>query len=375
MEKVPTHVHPGPIVTDVLSKQYEHKSGLIWSGDRETCYTDLQCRRFGRNLFRCYSVAPRRLVEIIDRTGLGGVFSHFSGYKVKKEPLKAWILRAFTGSETDNDLILRVRHIAGVVAFLGFCIDSCTRRLWEVHDRLEGSLVLNQWRVHVRDGPAVAVEALSYPSDENIRWYRGITRVYIDNPANRDTCAHGYQPASTSMLQEVDDMASVAIREPPSSPSQIAAVMKKVQTIIRRCMVSIGDRGARGVKRGARRHLGRGAGAGRPPIPPAPQRQEHVDPGPAVIERDPQSLPIGFGTSQMPPVPNSGFVAFQSPHPSAYGFPGFRAPPPLGTAGSSTPHQPISQASSSDKEEGQDALSRGHRVGKKIVRFTPSDWP
>ncbi|KAI5649864.1 hypothetical protein M9H77_35869 [Catharanthus roseus] len=34
---------------------------------------------------------------------------HFSGYKVKKEPLEAWILRAFTGSETDDDLILRVR--------------------------------------------------------------------------------------------------------------------------------------------------------------------------------------------------------------------------------------------------------------------------
>ncbi|KAI5671964.1 hypothetical protein M9H77_12328 [Catharanthus roseus] len=138
-----------------------HVSGLIWIGDRETCYTDLQCRRFGCNLFQCYSSAPRRLVEIIDRTGLGGVFrcgyigldhalitvlalwglgldgavvigpswsvhpkqywidvierllgvrlslNHFSGYKVKKEPLEAWILRAFTGSETDDDLILR----------------------------------------------------------------------------------------------------------------------------------------------------------------------------------------------------------------------------------------------------------------------------
>ncbi|KAI5648258.1 hypothetical protein M9H77_34263 [Catharanthus roseus] len=88
---------------------------------------------------------------------------------------------------------------------------------------------------------------------------------------------------------------------------------------------------------------------------------------------DSQSLPSGSGTSQMPPAPSSGFVAFQSSHPSAYGFSGFRAPPPPGIAGSSTPHQPISQASSSDEEEGQDALGRGHRVGKKIVRFTPSD--
>ncbi|KAI5658318.1 hypothetical protein M9H77_27111 [Catharanthus roseus] len=108
MEEVPAHVHPGPIVTDVLSRQHEHRLGLIWSGDRETCYTDLQCRCFGRNLFQCYSAAPHRLVEVIDGTSLGGVFSHFSGYKVKKEPMEAWILRAFTGSETDNDLILHM---------------------------------------------------------------------------------------------------------------------------------------------------------------------------------------------------------------------------------------------------------------------------
>ncbi|KAI5658688.1 hypothetical protein M9H77_27481 [Catharanthus roseus] len=90
---------------------------------------------------------------------------------------------------------------------------------------------------------------------------------------------------------------------------------------------------------------------------------------------DPQSLPSGFGTSQMPPAPSSGFTAFQSPHPSAYGFGRFRAPPPSGTACASTPHQPISQASSSDEEEVQDALGPGHRVGKKTVRFTPSNWP
>ncbi|KAI5661157.1 hypothetical protein M9H77_20480 [Catharanthus roseus] len=74
MEEVPAHVHPRPIVPDVLSGQHEHRSGLIWSGDRETCYTDLQCRHFGWNLFQCYNTAPRRLVEIIDMTGLGGVF-------------------------------------------------------------------------------------------------------------------------------------------------------------------------------------------------------------------------------------------------------------------------------------------------------------
>ncbi|KAI5683237.1 hypothetical protein M9H77_04465 [Catharanthus roseus] len=145
---------------------------------------------------------------------------------------------------------------------------------------------LNQWRVHTRDGPAVTVEAL------------GITRVYIGNPANHDTRAHGYQPIGVDRRMEVDDISRVAIQEPPSSPSQIVAVMKKVQTIIWRCMATfpvqpsrrrprehIPDRGARGVKRGAQRHPGRGTGAGRPPVPPAPQRQEHVDPDPTVVEK------------------------------------------------------------------------------------------
>ncbi|KAI5670471.1 hypothetical protein M9H77_10835 [Catharanthus roseus] len=84
MEEVPANVHSGLII----------RFDLEW--DRETCYTDLQCRRFGRNLFQCYSAAPL-------------VSQPLSGYKVKKEPLETWILRAFIGSETDDDLILRAR--------------------------------------------------------------------------------------------------------------------------------------------------------------------------------------------------------------------------------------------------------------------------
>ncbi|KAI5657296.1 hypothetical protein M9H77_26089 [Catharanthus roseus] len=60
MEEVLAHVHPGPILPHVLSRQHEHRSGLIWSGDHETCFIDFQCRRFGLNLFQCYSTAPRR---------------------------------------------------------------------------------------------------------------------------------------------------------------------------------------------------------------------------------------------------------------------------------------------------------------------------
>ncbi|KAI5671600.1 hypothetical protein M9H77_11964 [Catharanthus roseus] len=234
-----------------------------------------------------------------------------------------------------------------------------------------------QWRLRVRDGPAIAVEASSYP-------------VMNTSDVNRDTRSHGYQPAGvdrsmmTSMLQEVDDMASVVIQEPPSSPSQMALFAKKVQTIIWRCMVSINgtlgctpsqhdiqqtfpvqpschrpqehvpDRGARGVKRGARRHLGCGAGGGRPPVPPAPERHEHVDPGHVEVERD--ASPARFRIFWVSGTPSSGDSQF------------------IYTASA------YMQASSSDEEEradDMDGLQRygfGHLVGKKTTRFTPSDW-
>ncbi|KAI5663177.1 hypothetical protein M9H77_22500 [Catharanthus roseus] len=92
-----------------------------------------------------------------------------------------------------------------------------------------------------------------------------------------------------------------------------------------------------------------------------------------------QSLPRGFGILQMPPPPGLGFAPFQSSHPTSFGFSRFRAPPLPGTAGSSTPHQPMSQASSSDEEERTDDTDVtqhfrfGHHIGKKTTRLTPSD--
>ncbi|KAI5683763.1 hypothetical protein M9H77_04991 [Catharanthus roseus] len=79
MEEVLAHVHPGPIVSDVLSRQHKHRSGLIWSGDRETCYTDLKCRRFGRNLFQCYSAAP-----LVHRS-FGGCMTDWKGFGVSSD--------------------------------------------------------------------------------------------------------------------------------------------------------------------------------------------------------------------------------------------------------------------------------------------------
>ncbi|KAI5682565.1 hypothetical protein M9H77_03793 [Catharanthus roseus] len=48
-------------------------------------------------------------IEMIERLiGVRLSLSHFSGYKVNKEPLEAWILREFIGLEIDDDLIMRI---------------------------------------------------------------------------------------------------------------------------------------------------------------------------------------------------------------------------------------------------------------------------
>ncbi|KAI5678204.1 hypothetical protein M9H77_09154 [Catharanthus roseus] len=69
-----------------------------------------------------------------------------------------------------------------------------------------------------------------------------------------------------------------------------------------------------------------------------------------------QSLPSGSGTLQMPNPLGLAFVPFQSPYSTSFGFFGFRSLPPPGTVGSSTSHQPISQASSSNEEEWADDM-------------------
>ncbi|KAI5654986.1 hypothetical protein M9H77_32173 [Catharanthus roseus] len=103
-------------------------------------------------------------------------------------------------------------------------------------------------------------------------WYRNITRVYISNPATRDTRTIGYQP-----VEEVDDMATRMLEGPLSSLTQFVSFAKKVQTIICRCM-SVLERGARGIKRGPCRLPGGKACGGHVPTPPHLGVREHADP-------------------------------------------------------------------------------------------------
>ncbi|KAI5649702.1 hypothetical protein M9H77_35707 [Catharanthus roseus] len=236
MEEVPVNVYPGLIVPDVLTKQHEHRSGLIWSGNHEMYFTDLQYRHF-----------------------------------------------ALRGAR-----------------------------------QREGALVIVQiwawWHIPVL-------------------WPQLMTDIQADPlaPLGVIWCTFFY------CSQLPNDMASEVIQEPPSSPSQIAVFANKVQTIIRR-------------------QPSRGAGGGRPPVPPIPGRSDHADPGhvergegsggghPPVnpfdspnldipsfslgLSQPSQLLPSGSGTLRAPPPPDLEFAPFQSPAGTSLRFSLFRAPPP-----------------------------------------------
>ncbi|KAI5662148.1 hypothetical protein M9H77_21471 [Catharanthus roseus] len=155
-------------------------------------------------------------------------------------------------------------------------------------------------------------------------------------------------------------MASVVIREPLSSPSQVAVVMKKVQTIIR-----------------SRRDAVLGS----------TYRTEMLVELTGVlgdilgVEQEVDALLFPMTSQWIRDIAVASHARFRICLVSiTYGFFGFRAPLPPCTSGLSTPHQLISQASSSDEEEQEEDMDGvqhfgfGHRVGKKTVRFTPSDW-
>ncbi|KAI5662621.1 hypothetical protein M9H77_21944 [Catharanthus roseus] len=388
MEEVPGHVHSGPIVSDVLTRQYEHQSGFIWSGDHETCFTDLQCRRFGHNLFQYYSTAPRSCAQQLwGCTTDRGSLSHSTDLGV--------VAYTCIAASADDGCSCRPSCSSGyyMIVWLPYH-DHCLvpSDLWRtevplicyeiVEYQYPGHLRGNdhiywetqhashveawhQCRLRVRDGLTLAVEVLSYPNDEYVRWYRGIRRVYIENPANRDTRSVGYQ------LARVDRRMMYSRR--------------------RHLQKHVSDRGTCRVERGARRQPGRGAGGGRPHVPPFPDRPGHADSGHVEMERGEGSGQVERGEGSCgghPPIdpfdsPNLDIPSFslglmqtsqslpggsgtlRSPAGTSLGFSSFRAPPPLGTVGSSTPHQPISQASSSDDEEGTDDTKMYNVLGKR----------
>ncbi|KAI5678522.1 hypothetical protein M9H77_09472 [Catharanthus roseus] len=136
--------------------------------------------------------------------------------------------------------------------------------------------------------------------------------------------------------------------------------MRKVQTIIRRCMLSIGGFD----------------------IPQDPFDSLDVDaPAFSLYLKPPaQSHPSGAGTLYIPR-PSTEGTSYA--HLVAVGC-SFDVPPLSGTAGSSIPHMPISRASSSNLDEQADEptidvtpiqqIRFGHRIDKKATRFTASDW-
>ncbi|KAI5663216.1 hypothetical protein M9H77_22539 [Catharanthus roseus] len=192
----------------------------------------------------------------------------------------------------------------------------------------------------------------------------GTTRVYIRNIANRDTRTVGYQPTGVDRrMMEVDDMATEVIQGSPSSPTEVASFAKKVQTIIRRCMVSTGGTlGCTPSQQDIHMTFLVQPSRCRPrELVPDRGRHEHVDPE-HEVERDEESGGRGHVHGHVwashhvdlfdsPDLDMPSFsLGLTPPSMSLPGFSSFLAPPLPGTADSSTPYQPILYESSSDEE-------------------------
>ncbi|KAI5658827.1 hypothetical protein M9H77_27620 [Catharanthus roseus] len=272
MEEVPAYMHPGPIVPDVLTRQHEYRYALIWSGDHETCIIDLHCKRFDRKLFQAYSTAPYSFrVCTTDRESP----SPTSDLSLVAYSCMAASATPACSARPSCSTWCNVVHIV-LLQPVAYSRPSYL----PYHDC--GLVPFDLWQVEV---PLICYEIVEYHLPKHvmrqfahISLYRlhDIMRIYIDNPANRNTRTVGYQSTRVNRwMMEVDDMSTRVIQEPPSSLTQIASFAKKVQTIIRMCMLShrhprepISDHGARGVKKGARRLPGEGERRDRVTAPP-----------------------------------------------------------------------------------------------------------
>ncbi|KAI5663278.1 hypothetical protein M9H77_22601 [Catharanthus roseus] len=177
----------------------------------------------------------------------------------------------------------------------------------------------------------------------------------------------------TSLLQEVDDMTIGLLEEPPSSPTQytnysVAGPVEKRAPV----PPYLGGRGRVDPKHGGEREGGGSDGRGR------------ADPGSYVLLDLFDSLaldastfsldltlvapshPSRAGTSYIPPYlfdsldtdyvqppPSTGGMSYAPPPLSAVGL-SFDLPPPSGKVASFVPRMPISCASSSDSEHGDE---------------------
>ncbi|KAI5674112.1 hypothetical protein M9H77_14476 [Catharanthus roseus] len=88
---------------------YEHRSGLIWSGEHETCFTELQCRRFGRNLFQSYSAAPCSSA-IYDYAQFGAFLDMGSGSPID-DLVESGTIRLLDWNDSMTDIQLGMRFV------------------------------------------------------------------------------------------------------------------------------------------------------------------------------------------------------------------------------------------------------------------------
>ncbi|KAI5656853.1 hypothetical protein M9H77_25646 [Catharanthus roseus] len=268
MEEVPAHIHSGPIVPDVLSRQHEHRSSLIWSGNHETQ---------------------------LCTAALGGV-RQIGGALVLLQ-IWAWSRIPAFRPQLITDVQTDPLAPLGAIWCTSFdCSQLPTHTLLRENDNTYWG---TQYASHVEEVDDMALVVIQEPPTDPSQMavfakkvHTIIQRCMISIAVKKGTRRQPGRRAGDG--------------RPPVPP-----FLDKHEH------VEPGHAEVEGVE---------GFGARQSTIDPFDSPNLDIPFFSLGLMLASQSLPSGSGTSQMPPPPGLGFASFQSPYSTSFGFSGFMHP-------------------------------------------------
>ncbi|KAI5675403.1 hypothetical protein M9H77_06353 [Catharanthus roseus] len=272
---------------------------------------------------------------------------------VKKEPLEAWTLREFIGSETDNDLIMCARafiflllggHILSNMSsslihvpmrgnFWGCTIDMGALMPLQTWAWLRIPVLHPQLDQHVELDPRAPLDATSEEMITLIGRRSMLLMWRCDISGDSTLGIAFFYPLKIYHHPEMITLHGIGISRKCTSAIQHAVILRHSDTSRWGRQTDYGSGGRLGFDAICSSHP---SGAGTSYIPP-----DLFDSLDADYVQSPSS---------------TGCTSYAPPPPSVVGL-SLDPPPPPGTEGLSVPHMPIFQASSSDSDDhGDDPL-------------------
>ncbi|KAI5653146.1 hypothetical protein M9H77_30335 [Catharanthus roseus] len=192
MEEVSAHVHPGPLVPDVLTRNHENRClcGIALCSARQIRGALMLLRTWAWSRILIFDPPLDWHVELDPRALLGAMWC--ASFVLSQLPTHVLLYRDQLDFMTSDHPIPAVCDTR--LDLHPLQLKGNDHTYWATHHATHVK-VMHQWRQHIMDGFLLPIEDLSSPRDDYIRWYWDITRVYIGNPAHRDTQTFGYQLA------------------------------------------------------------------------------------------------------------------------------------------------------------------------------------